>query len=264
MQTHELKKYSNISYHVVSMPNTWQEKTLLLSKVSEALNPNQEKNHIGAGGTFEDILQVQSNVVFLMSAGFNHYRKNFYSWQHTNFNEGDPVGFVKIRQHLYIDQLSPDHYGYFVQKEKNKPWEILKNVSNPLGYKYILGCTPLLIFNNKPIDLSSIKDTPVVPGEINPPSYLGHKDQMHPRALVGIKENNLVFIVVEHPGCSLKELQELAAKEELRHAINLDGGGSAKFMLKTKNSHWIKTKSLQEDSKRILGHVILVFDSVKT
>lgn len=264
MISHTVKKYSNFLFHKVEMPNSWQRSTLLVSKVSEALNPDTPQNEVGEGGTFEDILKVQKNILFLMSAGFNHYRKNFYIWPHSDFNEGDPVGLVKIREHVYRDQLDPTNYGYFVQKEKGSPWQILKEVQHLSCYKYILGCTPLLVYNKIPFDLSHIQDTPVKAGEINPPSYLGHKDQKHARALVGLKENILVYIIVEGPGCTLKELQELAIAENLDYALNLDGGGSAKFMLKQESGAWVKSASSKNEENRVLGHVIILFDNVKS
>lgn len=261
MITHNVKNHTDFKYHLLSMPNYWHDKTLLLSKVSEALHPDMPDNHIGAGGTFNDILKVQSNILLLMSAGFNHYRKDFYDWPHANFNEGDPVGLVKIRQHVYADQLNPAAYGYFVQKNKKEPWEILRTINNANEYKYVLGCTPLLIFNNVPTDLTQIEDEPVEIGKINPPSYLGHKDQKHPRALVGIRGEELVFIVAEAPGCTLQEMQKIALNENLEHALNLDGGGSAKFMLAKENGSWIKSNSPLEDENRILGHVFIVFNN---
>ena len=43
-----------------------------------------------------------------------------------------------------------------VQDEKNKPWRIKKYNEITKNEKYILGCTPLLIFNCKTLSNSTL------------------------------------------------------------------------------------------------------------
>jgi len=97
--------------------------TLLLSKMSEALLPNKQGNHIGEGGTLDDFIQKQKGVKFIINGGFNHYRKNFYEWKHQDFNVGDPIGITKIRDHYFEDVLTLENYGFFTQENKKESWK---------------------------------------------------------------------------------------------------------------------------------------------
>ena len=151
---------------------------------------------------------------------------------------------------------------------------LFKNRKNYLGKlwinnlskseKYILGCTPLLIYKNKQVDLPVSKMQAMPKGKINPPSVLGHGLQHHPRTAVGMKDNKLIFVIVEgfnnEGGCTLPELQEVGLKLGLNAFLNLDGGGSSQFKLRD-NEKWISNEIAQEDKNRILGNVIVLFDN---
>lgn len=238
--------------------------TLLLSKCSEAILPNIEGNHIGEGATLDKFLMSQKGIKFIINGGFNHYKKNFYEWNHNDFNIGDPVGIVKIRQHYFEDFLDKEHYGFFTQKSKHMPWEILKHEQLSKEEKYILGCTPMLIYNNQKTDLSLINMKSMPIGIINPPSFLGHGMENHPRTAVGIKNNILFFIVVEgfnqNEGCTLVELQSIGIKLELNTFLNLDGGGSSQFRL-LDNKKWIINRISENDKNRVLGNVLVLFEN---
>jgi len=236
--------------------------TLLLSKVSEAIVPNKPNNHIGEGSTMNEFIKHQQGVRFIINGGFSHYRKNFYEWSHQDYNVGDPVGVVKIREHIFEDFQETSNYGYLVQKEKGKLWAI--ESSKPIGdYKYILGCTPLLIMNKIKLKLPKEKMIPAAIGTINPPSILGHGMQDHPRTAVGIKNDSIYFITVSTmdgtSGCNLIDLQEIGYALKLDAFLNLDGGGSSQYQLKH-NLKTIKNTVAKEDENRILGHVIVIFD----
>ena len=241
--------------------------TLLISKISEALLPNTIGNHIGEGGTFEHFLKEQKNVRFIINGGFNHYRKNFYNWPHQNFNIGDPVGVAKIREHYYEDFLELEDYGFFVQENKNMPWKIIKFNELDKNSKYILSCTPLLIYQGNALSLPYDKMIPLSKNMINPPSFLGHGMESHQRTAVGIKNNELYFILVEcnsienEDGCTLLELQSIGLKLELDSFLNLDGGGSSQFRLWNPGTKsWITNSVAEKDKNRILGHAIVLFD----
>lgn len=239
--------------------------TLLISKASEAVRPEEPNNHIGDGATLDGIIQSQSGIRFIINAGFNHYRKNFYQWNHQDFNVGDPVGIVKIRQHLFEDFIKLDNYGFLTQERKNEMWKITDGNGLNKEAKYILGCTPLLIHHNKIINIPEEEMIPVKQGEINPPSFLGHGLQDHPRTAVGIKDNVLYFIIVENNsigtgGCSLLDLQDLGTFLELDSLLNLDGGGSSQFKLTTDEGHVFSNYVLPEDANRVLGHSLIIFD----
>lgn len=248
-----------IRYSQKANPNL----TLLISKASEALAPNTYDNHIGEGGSINDIIEKQKGIRFIINAGFNHYRKNFYEWEHQDFNVGDPVGIVKIREHFFKDILPVNDYGYLIQKSKNDNWLIVNDSIADLNlHKYVLGCAPHLIQNGLAVP---IKDhSPVPNGVINPPSYLGHSSQVHPRTAVAMIGDDIFFILVENNedgsgGCTLKELQLIGKAFKFQEMLNLDGGGSSQFKLFTDNEV-IDNFILDEDKKRILGHVFIVFD----
>ncbi len=44
----------------IEIENNFTKNTLLISKLSQALSPNEKDNHIGEGGTFDDFLQKQN------------------------------------------------------------------------------------------------------------------------------------------------------------------------------------------------------------
>ena len=248
---------------VIELANDFDsQRTLLLSKVSEAVRPNTVGNHVGEGATMDEFLQAQPGVRFVINGGFNHYRKQFYAWPHQDFNVGDPVGLVKIRDHYFEDLLDTDSYGFLVQLSKLQPWSIVGWEQVDKSAKYILGCTPMLVHGGLPIVLSSSAMTPVPVGNINPPSVLGHGLQRHPRTAVGLTNTSLWFIVVEGgegEGCTLPELQSVGLQLGLDSLLNLDGGGSAQFRLRTPDG-WICNYVAPEDAGRILGNVIVLFE----
>lgn len=253
-------EYCQSKVWTVSVNNNFENNnfTLLISKMSEALDPDNPLNLKGAGGTFEDFIKSQKNVVLLVNAGFNHYRQQFYDWPHSKYKVGDPVGFVKIRHHIFKDWLEPTGYGFFVQKSKGDPWDIVTLNEVTLNLKYILGCTPLLIMDRAKMDISSLNMNPVGLGVINPPSYLGHGLARHPRTAVAIKGDHILFIIAEAPGLSLIELQNLGIALKVDKMLNLDGGGSSQFRL-FENNTWIKNAVTVEDTHRVLGHVFALF-----
>ena len=257
----------NQSLHVISFEQTASDFNLILSKVSEAILPDTLGNHIGEGASMDAFLQVQPEAQFVINGGFNHYRAHFYEWSHQNFHVGDPVGVVKIREHYFEDYLDIHHYGFLAQKDKFQPWCIIKPqeiMNNPQEYKYLLGCTPLLVYHNQACLLPEMQ--PVGTGKINPPSFLGHGLQKHPRTAVGMKNDTLYFIIVdaihEDDGCTLPELQNLALNMGLSQCLNLDGGGSSQFRLKQDNSY-ISNTVHEADKKRVLGHVLAIFPKRK-
>lgn len=254
----------NRSVWVIEILNDFsKDYTLLLSKVSEAVLPNTVGNHIGEGATMDDFLLKQTGVKFIINGGYNHYRKNFYEWSHDKYNVGDPVGLVKIREHYFEDVLDIENFGFFIQTQKHQPWEIVKYNRLTKNEKYILGCTPLLIYNHEATVLPHEKMQPMLPRVINPPSKLGHGLQHHPRTAVGIKDNNLVFVLVEGDsnlgGATLLEMQQLGLKLGLKSFLNLDGGGSSQFRI-FDNNQYISNYVASEDKNRILGNVIVLFD----
>lgn len=208
-------------------------------------------------------LRHQPGVRFVINGGFSHYRKNFYDWPHQDFNVGDPVGLVKIRHHYYDDIRDSEHYGFFVQDHKGQPWRIVQNDALKKTEKYILGCTPLLIFEQKAQPLPQDKMQSLPAGSITPPSILAHGLQRHPRTAIGLRDDQLYFIIVEgddvHGGCTLAELQEIGMTLQLDSFLNLDGGGSSQFRL-WHEDRYIKNAIAPDDELRILGHVIVLFD----
>lgn len=254
----------NRNVWIIEIENDFsKDTTLLLSKVSEAVLPNTINNHVGEGATIDTFLKKQTGVKFIINGGYNHYRKNFYDWSHDSFNIGDPVGLVKIRHHYFEDILDIESFGFFVQKEKKLPWEIVKYEDLNKNEKYILGCTPLLIYNNEKTVLPIEKMQPVQYGKINPPSRLGHGLEYHPRTAVGIKDNILVFMLVEGDeklgGATLPEMQEVGLKLGLNTLLNLDGGGSSQLRI-FENNKYISNYVSPEDKDRVLGNVIVLFD----
>ena len=258
-----------LSVHVTTYcPSANPNLTLLISKVSEAVLPDTQGNHVGQGDVMDGFIQKQPGVRFLINGGFNHYRKNFYAWPHQEFNVGDPVGLVKIREHLFQDFLELDHYGFLIQREKKAPWQIVRREQLTLNEKYILGCTPLLVHQRQRVHLPNDLMMPMAEGVVNPPSVLGHGSQLHPRTAVGIKGSELYFLTVEgnsaqYEGCTLPELQELGIALEMDALLNLDGGGSSQFRLKSGSDGteaWIANDVHDDDKARILGHVLVIFD----
>lgn len=248
---------------VLTLANRFDaEQTLLLSKVSEAVAPGAPENHVGAGAALDAFLEAQPGVRFVINGGFNHYRKGFYAWPHQDYHVGDPVGLVKIRQHVFDDVLDIAGYGFLVQKDKHRPWAIVPPEHLDRSAKYILGCTPLLMLNGKPVSLRQEALAPLPSGRVIPPSVLGHGLQRHPRTAVGVRGDRLVFLVVEGGsghGCTLPELQALGATLHLDSLLNLDGGGSSQFRLLTSNG-WVCNAVEPHDAERVLGNVIVLFD----
>jgi hypothetical protein len=253
------KKHTNLLSNrivwVIEIQNEWKTNTLLLSKVSEAVSPTSPNNHIGEGSTISEFIKSQPSVKFIINGSFNHYRKHFYEWGHYDYNIGDPVGLVKIRNHRYSDTIHNQNYGLLIQEEKGNEWKIIKPEESSGSEKYILGCNPMMVYQGEKCVLPDMKK---VDGKVCPPSILWHGLENHARTAIGIKEDKLVFVVVESIGCSLPELQEIGLKLNLDYFLNLDGGGSSQFRIKTENG-WIGNKVEEKDQNRILGNVIALF-----
>lgn len=236
--------------------------TLLLSKLSEAVAPNTVKNHLGEGSVLNNIFVHQKGIRFIINGGFSHYRKNFYEWPHQNYNVGDPVGIVKIREHFFNDSIDTKHYGFLTQKNKGDNWSITNEESLDINSKYILGCTPLLIYNSKEVTVPTELAALLPPGVINPPGVLAHANIPNARTAVGIKGSDILFISVEaNPGITLEELTKIGTGENLEFLLNLDGGGSTQFKIITDSAGIIENNILPEDKNRVLGHSIILFDN---
>jgi len=231
---------------------------LLISKVSEALLPATLGNHRGEGGTLDRFLASQPPVRFIINGGFNHYRKGFYDWPHQNFHVGDPVGLVKIREHLFDDFIHREDYGFLSQAARGAPWRVADRVDR--GCKYILGSTPLLLLNGAARPLPALMSAPA-PGRVTPPSVLWHGRQRHARTAVGTRGGALVFLLAESPGCTLAELQALGLDLSLDSLLNLDGGGSSQFRLFGDDGTVVRNHVAAADRDRVLGHVLTIFAS---
>lgn len=253
---------NNRNVWIIRLPNKFNEQyCLLLSKVSEAIAPNTTGNVVGPGASMRQFVEAQKNVRFIINGGFNHYRKNFYDWPHQEFNIGDPVGITKIREHYFEDFLDIEHYGFFVQESKDSAWRIVKYNELNKNAKYILSCTPLLIFEGIKQEIPNHKVLPI--DTVNPPSYLGHSNAFHPRTAVGIKNNEIFFVLVEHLGCTIEDLQSIGLHLGLEYFLNLDGGGSSQYLLWQDKLQKYTGNSVGEDDKnRILGHVLVLFDNM--
>lgn len=249
--------------HVVTYPQELPHLKMIASKSSEALLPDTVGNHVGEGGTFDNLVNSQPDIRFMVNGTFNHYRKSFYEWPHTGFEVGDPVGFVKIREHMYEDSAYGALNGFLCRIERHR-WVIS---SAPMkGSKYVVNGRPLLIDSGVPVRLPLEELQPVASGVVNPPSFLGHGLQNHARTAVGVNSSgDLVFIVVEgegvgrNTGIDLLGLQEFGVHLHLASLLNLDGGGSSRFWLKAGDGTIITSSVAEEDEDRVLGHSLMLF-----
>jgi hypothetical protein len=251
--------------HVIEYDQKLVHLKLIASKASEALKPDQVNNHQGEGGTLDELIASQTDLRLAVNGTYSHYRKNFYDWQHDNYHVGDPVGTVKIRQHLYDDTVYPELNGY-LERNQDKVWSI--TTKPDLKSKYILNSRPLLIDQGKFLTLPEEEMAPVPTGTINPPSFLGHGLQQHARTAVGSKKNaNLVFVIAEGEGAghskglTLIDLQEIGLYLDLDAMLNLDGGGSSRFWLKTEENLVLENATASEDADRVLGNVLMLFST---
>lgn len=249
--------------HVITYPQGLAHLKMIASKSSEALLPDTVGNHIGEGGTFDALLKSQPDIRFMVNGTFNHYRKSFYGWSHSNFEVGDPVGIVKIREHMYDDLAYGALNGFLCRVERHC-WVIS---STPvIGSKYVVNGRPLLIADGKALSLPLEEVKPVNVGVVNPPSFLGHGLQCHARTAVGVDvSGDLVFIIVEgegvgaNTGIDLLTLQEFGMHLNLVSLLNLDGGGSSRFWLKAGDGSIIESGIATEDKDRVLGNSLMLF-----
>ena len=96
---------------------------------------------------------------------------------------------------MFEDFIDIENYGFLIQEEKMSPWQIKKFKDITLKEKYILGCTPLLIYENVGLPLPQMVS--LEKDRINPPSVLSHGIDNHPRTAVGVKDNKLYFLLVD-------------------------------------------------------------------
>lgn len=263
-QFHVSGKHGSTTGHIIWYDQNLSHLNLVISKASEALNPETALNHTGAGGTLEQLIASQKDLRFIINGTFNHYRKHFYKWDHNNFNIGDPVGYVKIRNLIYED-IALNTLNGFLFLEGKSHWKIVGD--KPTHSKYILGSRPVLIQDSKAIDISLSEFLNIEQHKITPPSYLIHGPEAHARTAVGNKDDSLGFIVIEgdganeQKGVTLHELQEFGMTAGFETLLNLDGGGSSRFWLKTEDNLTIQSSVPEEDKERILGHTLMLFSS---
>lgn len=249
--------------HVITYPQYHEHLNLIASKSSEALSPGVAGNHIGEGGTFEQLVQCQPDLRFIINGTYNHYRKSYYQWHNDNYAIGDPVGLVKIRDKTYHDLAYNSLNGYLSRGESNH-WTITD--APAMESKYILSSRPLLITDSKEVALPLEEVSPMPAGAVNPPSFLGHALQNHARTAVGASQDGeLVFIVAEGEGAgssagiSLLALQAFGKHFGLSTLLNLDGGGSSRFWLRCEDGSTIESAVAEKDESRILGHSLMLF-----
>jgi hypothetical protein len=248
--------------HVIRYDQQLQHLKLILSKTSEALQPSTPGNHVGDGGTLQQLTETQPDLRFAINGTYNHYRKNFYPWHHDDYLVGDPVGLVKIREHVYNDNPHLVHNGY-LQRLPDKAW-MISDEANMSG-KYVLSSRPLLIHDSSTVDLPFHEMEAVAEGTVNPPSYLNHGLQRHARTAVGSAGSDLVFVIAESQetatsqGLTLPELQQVGEYLKLSSMLNLDGGGSSRFWLKTEEGNILRNHTAPEDESRILGNMLMLF-----
>jgi hypothetical protein len=120
---------------------------------------------------------------------------------------------------------------------------------------YIVGGTPLLLYNNaRIIDLES---------EQTIPTFLSNR---HARTAVGIlPDGNWIFVVVDKAGLfdgmTMYELTDLMAQLGCMHALNLDGGGSSTMVCEgiIKNSpHGDEDEGAGQNTVRRVSDAIVV------
>lgn len=249
--------------HTITYPQQQKHLKLIASKSSEALSPETTGNYVGEGGTFQQLIHSQSDLRFIVNGTYNHYRKTYYQWHHDDYEVGDPVGLVKIRDKTYHDLAYDSLNGYFLMGENNR-WDIADEPV--MESKYILSSRPLLIAHNQEIALPLEEVSPMPEGVVNPPSFLGHGLQNHARTAVGASQSDeLVFIVAEgegvgkSAGISLLALQAFGKYLGLSSLLNLDGGGSSRFWLRCEDGSTIESAVAEEDENRILGHSLMLF-----
>jgi hypothetical protein len=250
--------------HVITYDQLHAHLKLVLSKASEALQPGVHGNQVGEGGTLHQLIQSQPDLRFTINGTYNHYRKGFYPWHHDDYAVGDPVGLVKIREHLYNDNPHQECNGY-LQRLPDKTW-VIADEPNMSG-KYILSSRPLLIHNREPIMLPLHEMEPLEVGSVNPPSFLNHGLQHHARTAVGSRGTELVFLIAESQetegstGLTLPELQEVGTHLRLDSLLNLDGGGSSRFWLRTEEDKYLMNSTASEDENRVLGNILMLFST---
>lgn len=256
-------EYSNV--HVIVYDQNNLQLKLILSKSSEALHPHTNDNHKGEGGVFSDIVLSQPDIIFAVNGTYNHYRKNYYPWHHNEYLVGDPVGLVKIREHVYNDNPHLTYNGY-LQRGANKTWEISDTPN--MESKYILSSRPLLIHRSHSVELPLDEMKPPLANTITAPSFINHGLQHHARTAVGIKKNKIFFIIAESEetehskGITLPELQTLGEHLHLESLLNLDGGGSSRFYLARSNNAPLQNKTSVEDEHRIIGNTLMIFNTL--
>ncbi|NGX56827.1 MAG: hypothetical protein K1060chlam5_01073 [Candidatus Anoxychlamydiales bacterium] len=121
--------------------------------------------------------------------------------------------------------------------------------------EYILGGTPLLIYDNeKIIDFSS---------ELTILSFLNNK---HSRTAIGVLPNGrMIFIVVDktsiYDGMTMYELLDLLCSFNCMYALNLDGGGSSTMVFENeiKNSpHGDEDEDKSKNITRRISDAIII------
>ncbi|EKE08494.1 MAG: hypothetical protein ACD_17C00136G0002 [uncultured bacterium] len=172
-------------------------------------------------------------------------------------------GSTKIPENGFVLSIQEKH-PLFNSFEVGMPLTVTIQINSLMGITssdewgsldYIVGGTPLLLYNNaRIVDLES---------EQTIPTFLSNR---HARTAIGILPNgNWIFVVVDKTGLfdgmTMYELSDLMVRLGCMHALNLDGGGSSTMVCEgvIKNSpHGDEEEGAGQNAVRRVSDAIVV------
>jgi Phosphodiester glycosidase len=184
-------------------------------------------------------------------------------------NINQECGSSKIPKNGYVLSIQKDHtlYGSFKVGThcsfnfNIKPQEGFTNAEDWENCDYIIGGTPLLIYDHsKIVDFSS---------ERTISTFLSYR---HARTAIGILPNgNWLFVVVDKigltDGMTMDELTDLMGSFNCKYALNLDGGGSSTCIYENeiKNTPYgDEDEDLKQKTVRRVSDAIVVIQETKS
>jgi hypothetical protein len=272
--------------------------TLMPSKASAAVVPGTaDRNvHRGDEATFQQILEKQVAIRVMVNGVFHHFSKARYetTGYSSDFEKGDNVHRASYRGFQIGGPVTGEprryRYAHLTQIKPGYPFR-LQTTSELSGTEtlpfYTITCSPMLIWEQQRCDLREIlhddEELPARSGSkrgVLPPGNLAHLHAPHPRTMIATTINSdLLFVTVDGPPknfvgdsgpCDakgltwegqvrlLEQLRYVDESLEVRHAANMDGGGSTTLYLHDGERGEIRNRP--SDPGRAIGNTLIIFD----
>jgi hypothetical protein len=268
--------------------------SLVPSKASAAVRPACLQHvHSGDEATFAEIIAHQPGIRMMCNGTYHHFSKTLYDKAlfHEDYVRGDNVLFASYRGWNVGDMKqnttdAPYRYAMLRQSVPGHPFRVTRLSQESEQDLYAITCSPMLIHNTLAVHIdqvllmseqqSSVSASST--SHVLPPGNLQHLRTQNARTMIAeTVTGDLLFITIDGPpklrpvvaqsqataaGMNFHEqvsfLESLQNELKIKHAANLDGGGSTCMYIETGSQRGIVNQPTEPG--RAIGNTLILFD----